>query len=85
MSQQPHRDSPLMTAPPSPGTPWTWRAGLTVIVAGLTTGACLNQSVLSARGQALIGVVTFLCIALACSTNIRAINWQVRSEMVALM
>ena len=58
----------------STSTPWSWRAGLAVIVVGLTTFAYLNQSLLGPRGQAAIGVVCFLSLALVCSTNIRAIN-----------
>src|SRR5262245_48048313 len=65
-----------MPAPPSNGTPWSWRAGLIVIVVGLTTFAYLNQSLLGPRGQAAIGIVCFLSVALACSANIRSINWR---------
>jgi len=63
-----------MPAPSSNRTPWSWRVGLAVIVVGLTTFAYLNQSLLGPRGQAAIGIVCFLSIALVCSTNIRAIS-----------
>src|SRR5262249_30310100 len=74
MSQQPHGDSPLMPAPSYSGTPWSWRIGLALVVIGLTTFAFFNQSALGSRGQAAIGIVCFLSVALVCSTNIRAIN-----------
>lgn len=60
--------------PPSAGTPWSWRAGLFVAVVALTTLAYFGQDVLGPRGQAVLGVVCFLSVGLACSTNIRAIN-----------
>ena len=59
---------------PAPGTPWSWRLGLAVVIVALTTVAYLGQDVLGPRGQATIGVVCFLSVALACSANIRAIN-----------
>src|SRR4051794_35370151 len=59
---------------PAPGTPWSWRLGLAVGIVALTTVAYVGQDRLGARGQALIGVVCFLAVALTFSTNIRAIN-----------
>jgi concentrative nucleoside transporter, CNT family len=59
---------------PAPGTPWSWRLGLAAAVVGLTTLAYLGQDTLGPRGQAAIGVVCFIGVALACSTNVRAIN-----------
>jgi concentrative nucleoside transporter, CNT family len=58
------------------GTPWSWRLGLVLGIVGLTVVAYTNQSILGPRGQAFIGVFTFLTVALACSTNVRAINWR---------
>src|SRR5256885_6119684 len=55
---------------PPAGTPWSWRAGLTLGIIGLTTVAWLGQSTLGPRGQAAIGVICFLSVGLACSTNI---------------
>jgi concentrative nucleoside transporter, CNT family len=63
-----------MSNQPPAGTPWTWRLGLIAAIVGLTTLAYLGQSTLGPRGQATIGVVCFLSVALAFSTNIRAIN-----------
>ena len=63
-----------MPNPPSPGTPWSWRVGLALGIVGLTTVTWLGQSTLGPRGQAAIGVVCFLSVGLACSTDIRAIN-----------
>jgi CNT family concentrative nucleoside transporter len=63
-----------MSNQPPAGTPWTWRLGLIAAAIGLTTLAYLGQSTLGPRGQAAIGVVCFLSVAMACSTNIRAIN-----------
>jgi len=63
-----------MPMPPATGTPWTWRAGLAVIIVGLTTFAYLNQGLLGPRGQAAIGIVCFLSVALVFSTDIRAIR-----------
>ena len=57
-------------------TPLTFRLGLAIAIVSLTTIAYLGQSVLGPRGQAAIGVVCFLGVALTFSTNIRAINWR---------
>jgi CNT family concentrative nucleoside transporter len=65
-----------MSNPVPAGTPWTWRLGLVLGIIGLTTVAYLGQDRLGPRGQAIIGVFTFLYVALACSTDIRAINWR---------
>jgi concentrative nucleoside transporter, CNT family len=59
---------------PAPGTPWSWRLGLAAAVVGLTTLAYLGQDSLGPRGQAAIGVVCFLGVALVFSTNVRAIS-----------
>ncbi|HKB03201.1 MAG TPA: nucleoside transporter C-terminal domain-containing protein [Gemmataceae bacterium] len=59
---------------PASGTPWSWRLGLAAAVVALTTAAYLGQATLGPRGQAAIGVVCFLGVALVFSTNIRAIN-----------
>jgi concentrative nucleoside transporter, CNT family len=55
-------------------TPLSVRLGLALAIVSLTTIAYLGQSVLGPRGQAAIGVVCFLGVALTFSTNIRAIN-----------
>src|SRR5262249_30892178 len=44
------------------------------VVVGLTTLAYLGQDVLGTRGQAALGVVAFLAVALVFSTDVRAIN-----------
>jgi CNT family concentrative nucleoside transporter len=69
---------------PLAGTPWSWRAGLALGIIGLTTVAWLGQSTLGPRGQAAIGVVCFLSVGLACSTNIRAINWRTVATGIGL-
>jgi CNT family concentrative nucleoside transporter len=56
------------------GTPWSWRVGLFAAVAVLAILASVGQSVLGPRGQAVLGVFAFLFVALACSTDIKAIN-----------
>src|SRR5262245_48655375 len=63
-----------MPNPPASGTPWSWRLGLIAFIVALTTATYFNQSTLGVRGQAAIGVVCFLGVAITCSTNIRAIN-----------
>jgi CNT family concentrative nucleoside transporter len=60
----------------SAATPWSWRLGLFAIVAALATAAYVGQTYLGPRWQAVLGVFVFLSVALACSTNIRAINWR---------
>src|SRR5262245_16151834 len=62
-----------MPSPPA-GTPWPWRLGLAAAVVTLTVIAYFGQSVLGPRGQAAIGIVTFLGVALTFSTDVRAIN-----------
>jgi CNT family concentrative nucleoside transporter len=74
----------LMPATPSAGTPWSWRLVLAAGIGGLTTLACLGQAALGPRGQAAIGVVCFLSVAIACSTNIRAINWRTVASGIGL-
>ena len=59
---------------PSAGTPVSWRLGLAAAVVTLTTVAFYGQAVLGPRGQAAVGIVCFLGVALTFSTNIRAIN-----------
>src|SRR5262245_57412406 len=59
---------------PAPGTPWSWRLGLAAAVVGLATLAYLSQDTIGHQGQAAVGVFCFLGVALACSTNVRAIS-----------
>jgi len=59
---------------PSNSTPWFWRVGIAASVVAMTAFAYLNQSTLGPRGQAAIGIVCFLGVALTFSSNIRAVN-----------
>jgi concentrative nucleoside transporter, CNT family len=73
-----------MSHSPSAGTPWSWRLGLLFGIVTLTTVAYVGQSTLGPRGQAALGVISFLAVGLACSTNIRSINWRTVGTGIAL-
>lgn len=55
-------------------TPWTWRVALLAGVVGLTTLVFLLQTSLPAQARSLLGVVCFIGIVAAFSTNLRAVN-----------
>ncbi len=60
---------------PAP-TPLRWRCLLAAAVL-LAIGAAYGlQDVLGPRGQAALGVLSFLGIAAVCSSNLRAVNWR---------
>ncbi|HEX3149989.1 MAG TPA: nucleoside transporter C-terminal domain-containing protein [Gemmataceae bacterium] len=63
-----------MSQTSSAGTPWSWRLSLIFGIVALTIVAYVSRDTLGPRGQAAVGVFSFLAAALACSTNIRAIN-----------
>jgi CNT family concentrative nucleoside transporter len=50
--------------------------GLGLLVVGLGVAAYLLQEVIGPRGQSALGVVCFLSLAAAISSNLRAINWR---------
>jgi concentrative nucleoside transporter, CNT family len=58
----------------STGTPLTWRLAIGAGVVALAACAYVGQETLGRHGQAALGIVCFLGIALVCSTNIRAIR-----------
>jgi CNT family concentrative nucleoside transporter len=65
-----------MPNPPSSGTPLLWRVLLLVGVVGLTTAAWLIRDTIGVRGQAVTGVICFLGVAAAWSTDLRGVNWR---------
>src|SRR3954468_23143803 len=73
-----------MSNPSSAGTPWSWRLALLFGIVTLTTVAYVGQQILGPRGQAALGVISFLAVGLACSTNIRSINWRTVGTGIAL-
>jgi CNT family concentrative nucleoside transporter len=70
------KDSPSESTPPPtpPATPLSWRVAVIAAVVTLGLVAFLTRDWITPRGQAAAGVVCFLGIAAACSTNLRAVN-----------
>jgi CNT family concentrative nucleoside transporter len=56
--------------------PLTWRYAIGLGVLGLATLAYVFRNPIGPRGQAAFGVVCFLGIVAALSTNLRAVNWR---------
>jgi CNT family concentrative nucleoside transporter len=76
MEPRPTASEPSAAAPVSSTPDPTLRfvlAGGACALAGL---AYLIQDVAGPRGQGAVGLIAFLAIVAACSTNIRAINWR---------
>src|SRR5262249_16622906 len=59
---------------PPAGTPLAWRAGVALAVMALGLAAYLARDELGPRGQAACGVVCFIGLVAALSTNLRAVN-----------
>jgi CNT family concentrative nucleoside transporter len=66
--------SPVRTTPSY--TPYSWRIGLFALIVVLAGIAYAVRETIGERGQAVFGIPSFLLLALACSTNLRAINWR---------
>jgi CNT family concentrative nucleoside transporter len=69
---------PSLSSTPSVhvSTPLTWRLGLLVLTVLLGVVGYLVAPVLGVRVQAGLGVVAFLSLIAACSTNLAAVNWR---------
>lgn len=65
-----------MPTPPPAGTPLPVRLGLLAAVAGLATAAYLLQPQIGPQGQAACGIVCFIGLVAAFSSNLRAVNKQ---------
>lgn len=79
-SNEPHADPPQSAS----GTPKVVRAALLSAVVLLTIIAYLTHAVIGQHGQALIGIVAFLLLAAAVSSNLRAVNWKTIGWGIAL-
>jgi CNT family concentrative nucleoside transporter len=78
---------PIKPEPPPtflPGTPVSWRLGLATVVLTLAAVAYFGQGVLGPRLLAFLGICCFFGVALACSANLRAINWHTVGWGIAL-
>jgi CNT family concentrative nucleoside transporter len=66
-------DTPGSLAP----TPLSWRIAIvaTVLIVGGLTYALGTVGVVGPRGQATAGIVCFIGLIAACSSNLRAVNW----------
>lgn len=62
-----------MTAPPA-GTPTLWRVAILAVVVAHAALTWAARDLVGVRGQALAGVFCFLGVAVACSTDVRAIR-----------
>jgi CNT family concentrative nucleoside transporter len=67
--------------PPTPAS-WRWAIGLAVV--GLFLAAYLTQEQIGSRGQATAGVLCFLGVVAAFSSNLRAVNWRTIGWGIAL-
>jgi CNT family concentrative nucleoside transporter len=66
------------------GTPSAVRIALLAGVGLLTAIAYLSHSAIGQHGQAMIGIIAFLSLAAAVSSNLRAVNWKTIGWGIAL-
>lgn len=52
-----------------------FRLALFAVFLALTTGAYLSQAAIGPKGQSLVGIFAFFVFAMACSANLRFVNW----------
>jgi CNT family concentrative nucleoside transporter len=76
-------DAPALAAPPPPtfrltwsGTPLAWRLAIGAGIAAVFAAAYAMRDSIGSRGQAVAGLVCFLGLLAACSTNLRRVNWR---------
>lgn len=78
-------DSPVNTSPavveatvthPVVRTPLIWRLGIATGITLTASAAYVLEDQIGVRGQAVAGVIFFLGIVAACSSNLRAVNWR---------
>ncbi len=74
--ETPSPPPPAPSAPVVTLTPVAWRVGLLAATVVLTAASYVAGSWLGLRVQSGIGVLAFLCVIAACSTNLRAVNWR---------
>ncbi len=72
------------TSPPQATSPNSLRIVLLCAVVGLTVTAYLLAPQIGTRGQAVFGIVAFLTLACAMSTNLRAVNLKTIGWGIAL-
>ncbi len=63
-----------VSATTTPGTPWSWRLGLWLVVALLAVAANWFSKNLGYRGQAILGFFALLLLAASFSSNLRTVN-----------
>jgi len=71
-------------APLTTTTPLAWRLGLFGLTATLAVAGYVVGPALGMRVQAGLGVIAFLSVIAACSTNLRAVNWRTVAAGFAL-
>jgi concentrative nucleoside transporter, CNT family len=57
-------------------TPLSWRLGIFAVIAAATAATYQARSLVGVKGQAVVGIVCFILLAVAMSTHIRSINWR---------
>jgi CNT family concentrative nucleoside transporter len=60
----------------APPTPLAWRVIIGVLIFAVAGLAYMNQTAISPRTQAMIGIFFFFGIVAMFSTNLRAVNWK---------
>ncbi len=68
----------------SSATPRSWRILIAVAIATIVSVAYLNHEALGTRGQAACGVVCFIGLVAACSSNLRAVSLRTLGFGIAL-
>lgn len=65
-------------------TPLAWRLAILAGLVVLGLAAYAAQTTIGSRGQAAVGIVCFIGLCAACSSNLRAVNWRTIAWGIAL-
>src|SRR5262245_27073318 len=56
--------------------PLAWRIGILAVICGIGIAAYILRDTIGLRGQAVAGIVFFIGIVAAFSSNLRAVSWK---------
>jgi CNT family concentrative nucleoside transporter len=73
-----------VSAPGAPRTDGTLRLAAAVVAGGVGLAVYLFQNYLSLNVRAGFGIVVFIAIVAACSTNLRAVSWRTVGFCIAI-
>ncbi|HEV8061021.1 MAG TPA: nucleoside transporter C-terminal domain-containing protein, partial [Gemmataceae bacterium] len=83
-------EEPIIPAPAAavpiaaPGTPMSWRLGIAGAIIAIGVIAYVLRDVVGLRGQAFAGVIFYIGLIAAFSTNLRLVNWRTIGWGIAL-